>query len=89
MVVCKHVVYHGRVQGVGFRYTACRIADEFGVEGYVRNLPSGAVELVVEGENEVVVSFLAAVAQRMAGYISQTSEQDEAAGRHKGFQIRH
>ena len=41
MMVGKKVRYTGRVHGVGFRYTACRIAASFPVAGYVRNLPDG------------------------------------------------
>jgi len=37
MTIAKRVIYQGRVQGVGFRYMACQIAEEFEVEGYVRN----------------------------------------------------
>ena len=44
-------LYHftGRVQGVGFRYTTRNIAIRHNVAGYVRNLPDGRVELVMEG----------------------------------------
>lgn len=89
MTVCKLVRYAGRVQGVGFRYTAQRLAAGFPVSGYVRNLPGGDVELVAEGEPEAVDAFLAAVAERMGGYIARTEVQEAAAGGHRGFQIRH
>ena len=48
MTVCKQVRYSGQVQGVGFRYTAQRLAEGYAVSGYVRNLPEGDVELVAE-----------------------------------------
>lgn len=88
-MVCKHVLYSGRVQGVGFRYTAQALAAGYPVAGYVRNLPSGEVELVAEGEDSVVEAFLAAVAQRMAAYIRNTTAQDAAPSGQRGFQIRH
>lgn len=53
-----HVDFSGRVQGVGFRYTVCRIAEAFEVTGYVRNLPGGDVELVAEGVEQELVDFL-------------------------------
>ncbi|MCD6080306.1 MAG: hypothetical protein B6D53_03995 [Candidatus Omnitrophica bacterium 4484_49] len=53
------VFYSGRVQGVGFRFTAERIALEMGdVYGWVRNLPDGRVEVVAEGEEERLNEFL-------------------------------
>lgn len=87
--VCKHVLYSGRVQGVGFRYTAQALAGGYPIAGYVRNLPNGEVELVAEGEDSVVEAFLAAVAQRMAAYIRNTTVQDAAPSGQRGFQIRH
>jgi acylphosphatase len=88
MMVCKRVLYSGRVQGVGFRYTTQSLAAGYPIAGYVRNLPSGEVELVVEGENSAVEAFLAAVARRMAGYITNTTVQDTAPTGQRGFQIR-
>jgi acylphosphatase len=88
MMVCKRVLYSGRVQGVGFRYTTRTLAAGHPVAGYVRNLPSGEVELVVEGEDSAVEAFLAAVARRMAGYINNTTVQDAASTGLRGFQIR-
>ncbi|MDW7993904.1 MAG: acylphosphatase [Gemmatales bacterium] len=62
--------YSGHVQGVGFRYTAHRLAQRYQVAGFVRNLRDGRVELVAEGEAEQVEAFLNAVAQAMLGYIT-------------------
>jgi acylphosphatase len=45
------VTVSGLVQGVWFRATARDKAKEFGLHGYVRNLASGDVEFVAEGEN--------------------------------------
>jgi acylphosphatase len=87
-VVCKHVTYSGRVQGVGFRYTAQGLAAGHAVAGYVRNLPTGDVELVAEGEADVVEAFLAAVARHMAGYIADTAVRDVAPSGQRGFHIR-
>ena len=44
----------GRVQGVGFRWSASRRAEELGLRGSVRNLPDGAVELCAEGSSEAL-----------------------------------
>ena len=87
--VCKRALYTGRVQGVGFRYTAQSLSADYPVAGYVRNLPGGEVELVAEGEDSVVEAFLEAVARHMASYISNTAVQDAAPSGLRGFQIRH
>jgi acylphosphatase len=89
LMVCKQIRYTGRVQGVGFRYTAQHLAKDFAVAGYVRNLPSGEVELVVEGAPEQVDGFLDALSRQLAGYIEQTLVQDVPPGRYKGFHIRY
>ena len=89
MPVCKRVTYSGTVQGVGFRYTARRIAQGYDVAGYVRNLPDGTVELVAEGEPGEVERFLGAVASRMGDYIHGRTVHDETPGGYEDFVIRH
>ena len=65
----RRVYFSGRVQGVGFRYTAERIAKGFKVRGYVRNLPDGRVELVMECEPSTLDAFLQAIRSEMGGKI--------------------
>jgi acylphosphatase len=48
----------GRVQGVGFRYSACREAARLGLTGWVRNAPDRDVELWAEGPQESLAAFL-------------------------------
>lgn len=54
-----HVFIQGFVQGVGFRHQLRRVALSYGVNGWVRNLPDGRVEAVLEGEEEAVRRVLA------------------------------
>ena len=49
--------YSGRVQGVGFRITVCRVATGYEVTGTVSNLPDGRVELIAEGTREELEAF--------------------------------
>jgi len=86
----RTVRFFGRVQGVGFRYTACRVAGGFAVVGWVRNLSDGSVECVVEGAPAEIDAFLAALADRMSEYIDrQTQQSSPAAGRLSGFNVRY
>ena len=52
------VIIHGRVQGVFFRMETRKAARQFGATGWVRNLPDGTVEAVMEGSAETVESLL-------------------------------
>ena len=54
-----HLVVRGRVQGVYFRASAQREAKRLGLTGWVKNRNDGAVEMVVEGEEDQVKDFLA------------------------------
>jgi acylphosphatase len=56
-IVRRRFVVSGTVQGVGFRYWAVREAAAFRVGGYVRNLPNGDVEAVLEGPEDEVNGF--------------------------------
>jgi acylphosphatase len=87
--VSKRAVFSGRVQGVGFRYAAEELAQNFPVSGYVRNLPDGTVEVQAEGEAAQVAEFLAAIGRRMAGYIEKTSVADSPSSGARGFRIRY
>lgn len=53
-MTAKHVIVHGRVQGVFYRASARRRADDLGVAGWVRNRDDGTVEMLVEGEPDAV-----------------------------------
>ena len=53
-MVRYRVLISGRVQGVFFRDTCRRLAEQHGVTGWVRNLPDGRVEAVFEGPAEGV-----------------------------------
>ncbi len=57
-LVRAHLRIYGRVQGVFFRSTMREVALELGVNGWVRNMPDGSVEAVVEGEKERVEELI-------------------------------
>jgi len=90
MALCKRVHYWGAVQGVGFRMTTKRIAGQFSVTGYVRNLPDGQVEVVVAGEKSEIDGFLGAVLTRMVPYIQghRIVDASEQPSSFTSFEIR-
>lgn len=59
----RHLLVHGRVQGVGFRAWAQGTADRLGVEGWVRNRRGGEVEMVVAGSAQAVAAMAEACRQ--------------------------
>jgi acylphosphatase len=85
----REVCYSGRVQGVGFRYTVRWLAQRTGVTGFVKNLPDGRVQLVVEGPPAEVQLLLAQVRVEMGRYIAAAEEQSrDATGKFKSFEVR-
>ena len=87
-MICKRVVYSGRVQGVGFRYTTHSLAQGYAVTGYVRNLSGGDVEVVAQGEPEEIDRFLTALQSRMTRYIAGKTAQEQPCGDFKSFMVR-
>ncbi len=56
--IAKHIFFSGQVQGVGFRFTAHRIAMRYGLVGYVRNIPDGRVEVLAQGRGRDIDDFV-------------------------------
>ncbi len=84
-----HIFYSGRVQGVGFRFTAEDFALNLGLMGWVKNLPDGRVEIECEGEEEKLKKFLENIKDYFSRYIRDIDlEWSEAAGEYKDFEIR-
>lgn len=74
-MIAKQVFYSGRVQGVGFRYTARQIASGYDVTGWVKNLPDGRVEMqVMAADAEELEAFLAAVLDSNLGSLVKDCE---------------
>jgi acylphosphatase len=86
----RTVYYTGRVQGVGFRYTAVRIAQGFAVTGYVKNLDDGRVMLVAEGVREELELFLARMSEEMRRNIRDIQVSNSpATGEFDDFGVEH
>ena len=84
------ITFTGRVQGVFFRATARDIASGHDVSGWVRNEAGGTVGCIVEGEEEELRRFVAAVELARRGSIAETRiTEGSATGEFEGFQIRY
>jgi acylphosphatase len=84
------VYFAGQVQGIGFRYTAQNLALRYNVHGFVRNLPDGRVEMVMEGPPDEMNHLVDALRQKMTGYIRNVDLQENSAtGEFSRFSIKH
>ena len=83
------ILFSGRVQGVGFRYTAKSVACGFEVTGTIRNLADGRVELLAEGERAELEEFRRAIQDSEVGrFVRQEEAQwSEAKNEFRGFEI--
>lgn len=74
-----HVYFSGRVQGVGFRYKTEELARAFKVNGWVKNLDDGRVELVLEGDSAEVLRLLDTIDNsRLSSFISSKEQIHES-----------
>jgi acylphosphatase len=90
-LISVKVVVYGYVQGVFFRAFVSHWADELGLSGYVRNLLSGAVEVVAEGEKKQLEKL---ISQLKVGPPSAKVEKlvtnwSGYSGSYSGFSVRY
>jgi acylphosphatase len=82
------VYYSGRVQGVGFRFTAERIANSLGARGLVKNLPDGRVHIIAEADEGVLKDFLEEINRHLSRYVEDVDiKWQEAQGGFVGFNV--
>lgn len=70
--ICMHGYVSGKVQGVCFRQSTCAEAERLDLDGWVRNLDDGRVEVLVEGE--------AGAVRELAAWLEQGPEQAQVSG---------
>ena len=84
----RHVIFRGHVQGVGFRYTAREIAQQYDVAGFVRNLPDGTVEMLLQGPAQDIDRCIQEVQGFFEGYVRDTQiEETPYNPRYTDFRI--
>ena len=87
MTIARHLVIHGRVQGVGFRFHTRAEALRLGVVGWVRNRRVGTVEAIVQGEQGAVDRLIAWARRGPPSAIVNHVEVTEAAvGEYEDFE---
>ncbi|MEW4414285.1 acylphosphatase [Clostridium sp. AN503] len=87
MKVRKHFYFSGRVQGVGFRYQAVRLARSLGLTGTVCNLWDGRVELEAQGEEAAVWDLVSALNRQPYISIDDMETSDMPLKEEQGFQM--
>jgi acylphosphatase len=89
MIVARRMLVSGRVQGVGFRWFTRDAATREGVGGWVRNLPDGRVEALVEGELDAVERVERAMRQGPRGARVETVfvHAEPPTGTYRDFDI--
>ncbi|MFM8172852.1 MAG: acylphosphatase [Pirellulaceae bacterium] len=81
--------WKGQVQGVGFRATVCKLAQEHGLTGWVQNEPDGSVLAIVEGLREAILAWQSDVRVARESAIRESKESwKEYQGKWSDFAIR-
>jgi len=84
----KQVIFRGHVQGVGFRYTACRMALKYELTGFVRNRPDGTVEALMQGTDQSIAMCIEEIKDHFGPHLRQTTLTDVPVNpRYTDFQI--
>jgi acylphosphatase len=88
-VIRRRVVAHGRVQGVGFRYSVRQRARQRGVTGWIANRPDGSVEAVFEGDADAVEQLVRLMEDGPRGAdVRRADVTDEEPEGVRGFDVR-
>jgi acylphosphatase len=87
-MIRQRVIVHGRVQAVGFRFSARVEAQRLGVSGWIKNRSDGAVEAEVEGEQAAVDAMLSWLDEGPPGAdVTSMSTAELAPTGERGFRV--
>ena len=86
----RMIKIHGKVQGVGYRFFATRIARRLGLKGYIQNLRDGSVEAAVEGEADAIAEWIEELREgpRYAEVSRIDQERREFQGKFGDFDVK-
>ena len=87
-MAARRIRFEGRVQGVGFRYTSRRIARGLGLQGYVRNLADGSVEMFAQGPQADLDRCLEEIRDSFGEYVREiTVTESPSDPRYSDFSV--
>ena len=87
-MVARNIIFIGRVQGVGFRFTAHRMANRHQLAGFVRNLSNGSVEMLAQGTSDDIEDCIQDLKENYPGYIREMNvEEIPPDPQHTDFRI--
>ena len=87
-MVTKHIYFSGEVQGVGFRYRSCYIAQSLGLTGWVENLWDGRVEMEVQGDENSIQQMLVQIQKQRWIEVNHMEIMEIPCVEERGFRIR-
>ena len=86
--IAKRIIFIGRVQGVGFRFTAFNIANRHELTGYVRNMHDNTVEMLAQGPADLIDSCVEDIKDSFSSYIREIkSTETPYDPKYKDFKI--
>jgi acylphosphatase len=87
-MVARHIIFVGRVQGVGFRFAAHGMANRHQLAGFVRNLSNGTVEMLAQGTSDDIEDCIQDLKEYYPGYIREINiEEIPPDPQHTDFRI--
>ena len=86
----RHIRISGKVQGVGYRFFATRVARRLGLKGWIQNNRDGTVDAMVEGEQSVIDEWIEELKEgpRYAEVTKIDQETKEFSGRLPDFDVK-
>ena len=86
----RHIRIHGKVQGVGYRFFATRVARRLGLKGWIENNRDGSVEASVEGEASAIDEWIEELKEgpRYAEVTHIDQESKDFTGRLPDFDVK-
>ena len=87
-VVRRHICFYGRVQGVGFRFTAMQLAQGLGLTGWVKNEWDGTVSMEVQGREALIQKLLVGLNHNQFISIEWLDTEEIPPEKESSFQVR-